>query len=106
VERAEELDFNPGLTGDDSREGIGEFVAEVALFCWGFFVVAMDESRTGLDAEEVWSVLLEVKVVSIGSTICCVAADMEVKGLSSIVAVLSGLEEVERRSYDKVAGEV
>ncbi len=56
VALAEVLDFCGGLTGDDSLEGIGEFVADMARFASGFFVVGIedvDESRAELDVVDV-----------------------------------------------------
>jgi hypothetical protein len=84
-----------GLTGDESREGLGEFAADDARLVGNFFV-DVDESRTGLDVVEgAWS-LAVTAVVSLGSAVSCVAPVMEVKGLSSmVVAVFPGLRKME-----------
>jgi hypothetical protein len=80
-----------GLTGDESREGLGEFAAGDARLVGNFFV-EVDESRTGLDVVEGACSLAATAVVSLGSAVSCVAPVMEVKGLSSmVVAVFSGL---------------
>jgi hypothetical protein len=53
---AEVLDFCGGLTGDDSLEGIGEFVADMARLGSGFFVVGIEDvdvSRVVLDIVDV-----------------------------------------------------
>jgi hypothetical protein len=77
-----------GLTGEESREGLGEFAADDARLVGNFFV-DVDESRTGLDVVEGACSLAATTVVSLGSAVSCVAPVMEVKGLSSmVVAVL------------------
>ena len=43
VALAEVLDFCGGLTGDGSREGIGEFVADMDRLGSGFFVVGIED---------------------------------------------------------------
>jgi hypothetical protein len=80
-----------GLTGEESREGLGELVADDARLVGNFFV-DVDESRSGLDVVEGACSLAVTAVVSLGSAVSCVAPVMEVKGLSSmVVAVFSGL---------------
>jgi hypothetical protein len=78
-----------GLTGDDSREGLGEFAADDRLV--GNFFEDVDELRTGLDVEGACSLGATV-FNSAGSAVSWVGPVMDVKGLSSmVVAVFSGL---------------
>ena len=63
VERVDEFAFRCGRTGDDSRETIGEFAAEVTRLVCSFFAAAAagggieevdddeDDSRMGLELE-------------------------------------------------------
>lgn len=84
--------FPPGLTGDDSREGIGEFVADVARVGRRRFVFRddVDESRTSLGVTETDGSLGGSEAVSVGSAVCWARPEREVNDLSAIVAVLCG----------------
>lgn len=78
----EVVDLMFGRTGEDSREGIGEFVADGARFGCSFFVVRVDdveESRwPGLGVVERFCSVEEATPVSIGSPRAgsCIAEDM------------------------------
>lgn len=88
VERAEAVVLREGLFGDDSREGFGEFAAEGVRFGSNFFVGGTEDvevSRAGLDVFAAVSSLPGAAVISVGSAVSCVAPDMVVKGLSSMM---------------------
>lgn len=78
----EVVDLRFGRTGEDSREGIGEFVVDGARFGCSFFVVRVDdveESRwPGLGVVERFCSIEEATPVSIGSPRAgsCIAVDM------------------------------
>jgi hypothetical protein len=88
VERAEAVVLRDGLLGDDSREGLGEFAADGVRFGSNFFVGGFEDvevSRAGLDAFAAVCSLPGAAVISVGSAVSCVAPDMGVKGLSSMM---------------------
>jgi len=98
----EAVDLRGGRTGEDSREGCGEVVADVARFgssrLVGGIVDAEKSRLAGLD--DVCSFLGGIAIVSVGSAVSCVVPETEVKGLSSIVAWWTGIRERSSQSYD------
>lgn len=92
ADRAAVVDLRVGLTGDGSREGLGEFAADAARLVCNFFVAGREEvveSRTVAfeDMETGWS-LPTVEVLA-GSADSWVTLEMGVF-LSSIVAIFFG----------------
>jgi len=83
----------PGLTGDDSRDAIGEFVADAARVGRSLLVFKedVDESRVNLGVTEVKASLEGSAVTSLGSKVCWLRPDRIVDDLSAIVAVLCGV---------------
>lgn len=74
------LPLRVGLFGEDSREGIGEFVADAARLGWNRFVDAAfveEESRTGLGVFGVVRSRVGILVVSMWSAVSCVALDAD-----------------------------
>lgn len=87
VERADAFALRAGLTGDDSRERIGELAVDETRLDCNFFVAGgiedIDESRMDLGAfTDICSPLLSTCT---GSAVSC-APTMGVKILSSMVA--------------------
>ena len=90
------MDLSEGRAGDDSREGMGEFVAEAVRLGWRRLGAEMEEdeaSRRGL------GVVVDVDVdvtagagwsspAPIGPTVSRVALGAAAEGLSSIVGAM------------------
>lgn len=49
LDRLEAVDFTVGLTGDDSRDALGEFVADVVCELYSFLLVGMDDVVVDVD---------------------------------------------------------
>jgi len=85
------MDLSEGLTGDDSREGKGEFVADVARFDWSLFVDGtedVDGIDAGAGADSLAFEVVAGVVESIGSAVSCAVSEMDRKSLSSMVAFI------------------
>jgi len=84
----------PGLTGDDSLEGTGEFVADAVRVGRSRFVFKedVDESRVSLGVAEIKGSLEGSEAESLGSEVCWFRPEREVDDLSAIVAVLCGFQ--------------
>ncbi len=95
AERADGRALKLGLLGDDSREGIGEFLADVARLGWNLFVDTEDveESRPG---REVFRFARSRDAALIVSAVSCAVLDADGVGCrclsSMVVAVLAPQE--------------
>lgn len=96
------FDLGVGRAGEDSREGLGEFEAEVVRLGWSRFVGGMAEaagSRRGLvevegvadvvDVDGVEAVATGGSLVSLGPADCRVALGAAAEGRSSMVEGMS-----------------
>jgi hypothetical protein len=113
VERAEVPVLSAGRFGDDSLEGLGELAVDGVRFGSNFFVGGIEDvdvSRAGFELlAAVWSPA-GAAVMSTGSAVCCVAPEIGVKDLSSMMEAVwcslrggrRGRSKLESRSHTRM----